>query len=347
MASYLDQSTWNVPLNFKGTFSFTSNVAITVIALQLNNNTRGEALITTLPVIDTSIAPPTTAAVLSDFVDGGGGAWTTTVLLVNPTDTPMSGAIQFRDDNGNPVTLTANGQTTSSFNYTVPRRSSYKLQTAGVGSVQSGSVTVAPASGQSTPVSLAVFSYAVGPTTITQAGVPSMLGTSFRTYVEATAGVQAGTMGSYSTGVAVANASSSVGSITYDLFTPDGNPTAFSVTQNIAAFGHKAQYLSDLFPALTLPFQGVLRVRTTTSAISVVALRVRYNERPGEFLLTTTPPTNESASTTTAEADFPDILNGGGFTTQFILFSGSAGQTSGGNLKFLKSDGTSFSLNVN
>jgi hypothetical protein len=341
-ASFLDQSPWNVPLNFQGTFTFTSTVGISVIALQLNNNTRGESLITTLPVIDTTITPSTTAAVLSHFVDASG--YTTSVLLVNPTDTPMSGTIQFRDDNGTIVTLTANGQSASSFSYTIPRRSSYKLQTAGVGNLQSGSVTISPAAGSNTPVSLAVFSYANGPVTTSQAGVPSMLGTSFRMYVEATPGL--GAIGSYSTGFAVANASSAAASITFDLFTADGSPTTFSYTKSIPPFGHISKFLSDIFPTLAFPFQGVLRVRTTTPSISVVALRIRFNQR-GEFLMTTTPPTEENGTAPPGELDFPDILNGGGFTTQFILFSGLNGQVTSGNLQFYTSGGATFPLTLN
>jgi hypothetical protein len=111
--------------------------------------------------------------------------------------------------------------------------------------------------------------------------------------------------------------------------------------------GIKAMFLEDpqAFPNVPLPFQGVMQVSASTS-ISLVGLRIRYNERD-EFLMTTVPATNEAISTTTAESDFPHIVNGGGFTTEFILFSGLEGQTSAGNLTFVKQDGSSFNLNVN
>jgi hypothetical protein len=44
---------------------------------------------------------------------------------------------------------------------------------------------------------------------------------------------------------------------------------------------------------------------------------------------------------------FPQLVNGGGYTTQFILFSGSAGQASSGNLSFIKQGGAPFELNFN
>jgi hypothetical protein len=345
VASFLDQSPWNVPFNFQGTFTFSSNVPISIVALQLYYNQRGEALITTLPVVDTTIAPGATPAVLSHFTDGAG--WTTAILLVNPTDTPMSGTIQFRGQNGLAVTpITANGQSAASFNYTVPRRSSFKLQTAGTTSFQAGSVTVTPASGSSTPVPLAVLSYATGGNTVTQAGVPSNSGTAFRMFVEALPGWPTATIGAYSSGFAVANASSTAATLTFNLYTLAGVDTGFSNTVQVPAFGQTAAFIEDIFSTMPLPFQGIFRVSTSSSSISVVSLRIRYNERH-DFLMTTIPPTNEATTTTTAEADFPHFVNGGGFTTQFVLFSGSAGQTSSGDLKFFKQDGTSFSLNVN
>jgi hypothetical protein len=348
LAKYLEEAPWNVPLNFKGTFTFRSTVSISVVALQLYNNERNEPLITTLPVIDTTVASSTAPAVLSHFVDGAG--WSTSVLLVNPTDSTITGIIQFSNDSGVVSTLTANGQTGNSFSYTIQRRSSFKLQTAGVGNMQSGSVTVHPAlaapnGSTSTPVALAVFSYANGAaTTVTQAGVPANAGTAFRLYVEVTSGTP-GTAGTYSTGFAVANTSSAAGTITFDLYTTSGVSTGFSTTRSIAGFGHTAGYLTDLFQSLPLPFKGVLRISTSTPGISVVSLRTRYNERT-ELLMTTTAPSNESAQTSSNELDFPQVVDGGGFTTQLVLFSGAAGQTSSGNLQFVKSDGTPFLLGL-
>jgi hypothetical protein len=63
--------------------------------------------------------------------------------------------------------------------------------------------------------------------------------------------------------------------------------------------------------------------------------------------MTTTPPTEENGNPITAELDFPDILNGGGFTTQFILFSGLKGQATSGNLQFYTSTGSTLALTVN
>jgi hypothetical protein len=191
-----------------------------------------------------------------------------------------------------------------------------------------------------------VFSFAAGGLTISQAGVPSNSATAFRTFVEGIPGRTTATPGSYSSGFAVANSTATAANVTFQLFTLAGADTGLTNTVQIPAFGQTAKFIEDLFPALPLPFQGVMRI-SSSSSISVVGLRIRYNERPGEFLMTTTPPTNENGPTPPPELDFPHILNGGGYTTQFVLFSGIGGQASAGNLNFFTQGGAPFNLNVN
>jgi hypothetical protein len=343
-SSYLDQAPWNLPLNFQGTFTFTSTVPIAVVALQLYNNERGEPLITTLPVIDTNAGANSTPALLSHFVDGLG--WSTTVILVNQTETAQSGTIVFHDDLGNIVTLTANSTKAASFAYSIPKHSSFKLQTEGGAGVnlQGGSATVTPDAGNNTPVPLSVFSFYNGQAIQTQAGVPSNLGTAFRTYVEATPNPL--TIGSYDSGISVANGSASQGTVTFELYTTTGAPTGLSTTIQLTAFGHKSEFIDEFFPRLPLPFQGILRISTSLPEISVVALRIRYNERH-EFLMTTTPPSNEMLQAGTAEVDFPQIVNGAGWTTQINLFSGVTNQATSGTLTLVKPDGTPFRVGTN
>jgi hypothetical protein len=43
---------------------------------------------------------------------------------------------------------------------------------------------------------------------------------------------------------------------------------------------------------------------------------------------------------------FPHLADGGGYTTQFILFSGTAGQSSSGTLGFIDQSGQSSTLTV-
>ncbi len=336
VAEFLDQAPYNGGTGIQGTFSFSSNVPISVVALQGFTNERGDFLITTLPVIDTSVAAGTSSVLLPHFADGGG--WTTSVILVNPTDTAMTGTIQFRNGAGAASPLTANGQSSASFSYSLPRRGSFKLTTSGAGAnTSSGSVSIAPSSGSSTPVPLVVFSYKPGSVTVTQAGVPTNLGTAFRVYAEGSSSIQ--------TGIAVANGSSSQATVTFEAFNASGASTGLTNSITVAGQGQTAKFLNELFPNLTLPFTGLVRITTTSSGISVVGLRTRTNER-GDFLITTTPPSNEATAASTAEFDFPHIVNGGGYTTQFVLYSGSSGQSASGSLRFFKQNASTLSLTL-
>jgi hypothetical protein len=269
------------------------------------------------------------------------------VVLVNPTNTPMSGTVQFFNGGtatvpGAPLTLVVNNVSGTSFPYTIPARSAVKLLTSGAGTTTAtGSVRVTPGGGAVAPSSLVIFAYKPAGVTVSEAGVAGVTGNAFRLYVEGTAAP-----GAIQTGLAVANLGSTAGTLTFELTRLDGSPAATPVTRTLPANGQIALFADQLF-TLTFPFKGVLRISGGTAAgMSVVGLRTRYNER-NDFLITTTPASNEGAAPSSAELLFPHLVNGGGYTTQFILFSGTAGQTAAGNLRFFKQDGTGLNLNLN
>ena len=87
----------------------------------------------------------------------------------------------------------------------------------------------------------------------------------------------------------------------------------------------------------------MLRVATVDDQkIAVIALRSRINERT-EFLITTTPPTDENSIATTSEVFFPHLVDGGGWSTQTVLFSGIAGAANG-LMRFFGVDGQPFDI---
>jgi hypothetical protein len=151
------------------------------------------------------------------------------------------------------------------------------------------------------------------------------------------------------TGLAISNTGSSPATVNLELTNLDGASIGQTASLPVPGNGQTAAFLHQLFPSLSFPFKGILRITGGTSSLSVVGLRGRYNERlpNSDFLITTLPVSNESSAATAAELFFPHLVNGGGYTTQFILFSGTAGQASSGNLRFLKQDGAAFDLIVN
>jgi hypothetical protein len=335
IASFLDQAPFNSGAGLQGTFTFTSTMPVAVIALRGLTNERGEFLMTTLPVIDTTITPVNAPVLLPYFADGGG--WKTSVILVNPTDNTLTGTAQFLNSMGAASPL-------SKFTYSIARRSSFKLVTSGQGSsTLSGSLLITPDTKSVAPTALNVFSYKPAAITVSEAGVVPYVGTALRMYVE-TSGLPGDAL-SIQSGIAVANPYPSTASLTLTLFQPNGNSTGLVSTLNVPGQGQIAKFLSDIFPSLVPPFVGLVQVTTNTPGIAAFGLRGRYNER-SDFLITTTPPIDEGSPQSSAEFDFPHFVNGGGYTTQFILFSGTGGQSGTGNLNFFAQDGTALPLTL-
>ena len=334
---FLNQAPFNGGSSFSGTFTFSSSVPISAAAFRGFVNERSEFLITTLPLIDLSTPPASGSITFPEFADGGG--WTTRMVLVNPGDTILTGRVQFLNQAGVAAAVTVNGQTSNSFEYLIPPRTSKVLQTSGLGgAVVVGSVRVVSENNVAVPSGLAIFSFKSGGTTVTEAGVPVIpTGNAFRLYAEARGSLAA--VGSIQTGLAIVNSSPGSATVTLELSRLDGSSTEMTGTLNIPANGQVTKFLHEI-PGLTsiqIPFQGILRVSSTAS-ISLTGVRGRYNER-GEFLLTTTPPINEAASSSSGPLYFPHVVDSGGYTTQFILYSGQPGGALSGTTQLFSSSG--------
>jgi hypothetical protein len=339
IAAFLDQAPFNAGTGFNGTFSFTASAPVAVVALRGHTNERGEFLITTLPVVDLSAAPTSGTVVFPHFADGGG--WTTQVVLVNATDNPLSGSLQFVAQSGQNLG--------SASSYTIAPRGSFTLPTSGTAStVQVGSVLVTPSAGSSAPSGVAVFSLRNNGITVTESGVPAItsVGTAFRLYAESSGFFANATIGSFQTGLAVVNLSSNAATVNFDLTNLNGTSASPTGSISLPANGQAATFLDQIPGLATLPnpFEGVLRV-SSSSPIAVIGLRGRYNER-SDFLITTTPSTNESTPASTSDLFFPHFADGGGYTTQFILFNGSADQPSSGVIRFFTQSGQILSLSL-
>ncbi len=347
-ASFLDQDPFNSGPSVLGTFTFASSVPVAVIALRGLTNERDEFLITTLPV-----SPLTTASedtiYFPHFADGGG--WTTEVILVNPTDTTISGNVQFlgtgsETTSASPATLMlTDAQAGTTFAYSIPPRSSRRLQTSNpAGSTQVGSVRVVRNARSSSASGLGIFSFAEDGVTVTEAGVPVQAhGSSFRLYVEASG--TPGQIGSIRSGVAITNTSSAATTAICELTDLDGTSTGQTGSLLVPGSGQVAKFIDEIFPSLPTPFSGVLRVTSTSTNIAIVGLRGRTNER-ADLLIATTPPAEEGGTTVSSDTYFPHIADSGGWATQVILFSGTAGQTSTGTLQFINQNGQALDLPV-
>jgi hypothetical protein len=307
---------------------------------------------TTLPVADLSATPLSGRVIFPHFADGGG--WTTQIVLTNPGDTTLSGTIQFLNSQGAPANVTISGQTNDSFSYSIPARTSQKLQTAGATApISTGSVRVTAGNGMVAPIGVAIFSFLDNGITVTEAGVSAVAdGTAFRVYAEISGAF--GMDGSIRTGVAVSNNSTIPAVVTLELENLDGSSTGMTGTLSIPGNGHVSTFLTEIpgFASAPAPFKGIVRVSGASAAgpiagsrarISVIGLRGRYNER-NDFLITTTPPTNEDIAQPSTLLFFPHIVDSGGYTTQFILFNGRPAQSFSGAIELFSSFGLPLSV---
>jgi hypothetical protein len=220
--------------------------------------------------------------------------------------------------------MNAAGQTVSESAYSLAAGSSQKIVTPGSGPVVTGSVRIVPAA-TSAPAAFAVFNYR----NVAEAGVPALRGTAFRMAAESAAGIQ--------TGLAIA-AGDAGASVTLDLYRVDGTVAGLTTTFTLPPSGQVSKFLGEFFSNMPPTFQGLVRIRATSGEVSVIGLRGRTNER-NDFLITTLPAAIENAASTATI--FPHIVDGGGYTTQFILVG-----TGSGSLQFVKQDGTAFSLTI-
>ena len=262
IARFLDEEPFNGGSAMFGTFTFTADLPVAVIALRGFVNERSEFLMTTLPVAP--IAVPTTGTVYFPHFAAGGG-WTTQVILVNPTHALISGNVQFVSSGSEteaaaPATLTlADGRSGSTFSYAIPPRSATRLRTANpAGPLRVGSVRAVPDAGHPAPSGVSIFTYQKDGPTVSEAGVPaSTAGAAFRLYVEAS-----GTPGqphSVRSGIALTNSSDAPTTVSLELTDLDGTATGLPESLTIPASGHLARFIDEFFPALPTPFSGILR----------------------------------------------------------------------------------------
>ena len=359
MARFISEEPFNFESGVRATMTFTSSLPVAAIAVIEFISFRGEALYSTLPVTDISGPQSTDTVFLPHFAESGG--WSTDFILINPSDEPITGLLGFVsngvlhpdnpvwDDPGLSTPVALNGSISQPvYPYRVEAKAQFLYRTFGGLFLKTGSARALPNpdDGSVSPIIQVVFSRldAVTLTPITRAAFSgTSSGTAFRMYAE-TLG-EPGAIGSIRSGFAIHNVDFERANVFVSLTDLDGNLVATSLFP-VPPSGHRSVFLDEVFDDVTLPnpFKGVFRVATTgNQQIAVIALRSRINDR-GEFLITTTPPVNESSTATAFETFFPHLVDGGGWSTQTVLFSGIAGQSANGLLRFFGVDGQPFDI---
>jgi hypothetical protein len=207
--------------------------------------------------------------------------------------------------------------------------------TGGPGSVRTGYASLDVDSG-SAPYATAVFSLSENGVVVSEVGVPATPPTrSARTFMDFRSKVPQPSGGTVNTdtGIAVVNPSAVTANVTYTLHDTDGS-VLVTGHGTLAAGTHRAKFidqLKDIAPDFVLPpgFAGIGSLDITSDqSLSVLALRLTINQN-GETIMTSIPVADLEKSLPSGTVYFPQIADGGGFTTTLVLMNTSAGNESG------------------
>lgn len=343
-AKFIDQlkdlaSDFNLPLDFQSTIQFgsleiSSDEALAILALRMTTNQRNEALFTTTPTADLTQSLTSTPIYFPQFADGAG--YTTALVLLNTSNGIETGTFQILDDLGAPLIVNqVGGSADFSFKYSIPSGGACRFQTDGFPTTTKvGWVQLTPDVGTSTPVGTGMFGYNPGNVLVTESGVPAAASTTHaRVYVDLSGG--------YNSGLAIANLSKSSASVSIRAFQSDGT-TGIGTSQGplpLPANGHTAKFAGEFVAGLPAGFTGVLDISSETP-FAALTMRSLSNER-GNSLLTTFPiaDLNHSAPSPIL---FPQLADGGGYVTQFILLS--PGGTASTTLNFYGETGAALAV---
>ncbi|HYK90448.1 MAG TPA: choice-of-anchor tandem repeat NxxGxxAF-containing protein [Acidobacteriota bacterium] len=183
------------------------------------------------------------------------GSWRTTSILANHSTSPATASVSYWSDDGTPLSLTIQGQTSSQFTYTIPPEGSLRVQTDGAGSQKTGWALV-----QSDQALSGIALYAFfdsGGNFVDEAGAPFSLDFGSMS-------IFAENQGNTYTGLALANPNSTGATVTLTL--KDSQSAVVATTQfNLAANGHVAKYLTEFFTGANIPasFQGTVDIMST------------------------------------------------------------------------------------
>ncbi len=303
---------FSLPSNFEvGSLEIRSDQQISVLAVRETVNQRNESLITTTPIADLNRIVPAGPIYFPQFADGEG--YTTSIILLNTSNQVEAGILQIRDRDGNPVIVKqAGGAAGSAFSYTIPSGGLYRFQSDGSSeTMKTGWISLAPTEGTQSPIGSGVFSYNPQEVMESESGIPSANATTHaRVYVDLS--------GHHNTGIAIANISSVGSTVAIKAYLDDGVTEAGTSREplSLSAHGYRAAFADQLVDGLPEGFRGVLDI-SSMQPFAALTVRSLTNER--DALLMTTFPVADLSQAAPSPVVFPQIADGGGYSTQFIF----------------------------
>jgi hypothetical protein len=298
-----------------GTLELSSDQPLSVLALRLTTNQRGEMLMTSTPVAGPARPSSTGPIYFPQLADGAG--YSTIIGLLNTSGAIETGTLHLFADDGSPLAVRQlHGSSASTFAYSIPPGGVYVFQTeASSRDVQTGWAELIPDGGTITPAAAGILQFIRDGILVTETGIPSVAPTTHaRMFLDTSSG--------RNTGVAIGNPGNAPVNLSLQVLQMDGTTQAGVANGPITleANGHAASFVGQLFSGLPSGFRGVLDI-TGESPFAATTYRSLVNER-GEFLLTALPVADLNQPPPSPIL-FPHVADGDGFSTQFILLNGS------------------------
>jgi hypothetical protein len=290
-------------MDFSGVLQLTSNVPIGLVALRGTLNQRNEFIITTVPLSAGSTTGDIRA--FPQIADGSGYA--TELILLNPTTTTISGALEFS------FAAATDRGTATRFSYEIPAGAAWKLRTAGLRpEVQVGFATLIPAAGQEVPVATAILKQSFGTNLNFEAGVPAAQAF--------TRGVMFGVNDpAHRSVLALVNRGATAATIRLTAYRTNGSIPVPARTISLASNQHLAGFLDEVIPDLPGDFEGKV-ILESTAPIFMITMRTLVNQS-GAFLMTAMPLIDLDQSPLSAVSYFPQLVDGGNFSTEYLLIN--------------------------
>jgi hypothetical protein len=310
---------FNLPADFQfGSLEIASSQPLSVLGLRGTTNQNNEFLMTTTPIADLTHALNQTPIYFPQFVDGGG--YTTSIILLNTSSVSETGTLDIMDGKGEPFVVKRVGETAGSqFKYEIPPGGVYRFQTDGSpAGVKAGWIRLTPDVGTWTPIGSGVFGYNPENILISESGIPSAVSTTHaRVYVDLSS--------NHNTGLALANLVAAAASIRINAYSIDGITPMGEAPVPLDPNGYAASFADQFIKSLPAGFTGVLEVSSETP-FAALTLRTLINERQ-DFLMAAFPVADLNTEAPSPIV-FPQVVDGGGYVTQFIFISPAAAATS-------------------
>jgi hypothetical protein len=321
VAKFLVESEWfgQAQAPFRGTLEVRSDQPIGALALRGTYNDQGQFIMTSIPARSDEAPQAGQIEALPQVADGGG--YQTEWLMLNSSDSPLTGKVTFRKSDGSPWLLTIQGTAASELPYSIPPHGLVRWTTSGSApDANVGYCLLKPDPDRAPPAGGAVIRYLPGGGLLSETGLPFLAPSTLSgSYWEVGTDLD--------TGIALVNTADRDQQVRMELFLRDGSEQVRTTQVSLPAGWHKPRFVSELFPGLPAGSRGYLRV-ASDSPCGFLSLRMRTTPRGVLFssLLL-------GQLTSGVDRVLPQVVYGGGYRTQFII-ANPGDLTSSGKILF-------------